>query len=352
MTGRVAAVRNRLIVAVAAVLLAWLFGWTSDEGLVMLLVAVVAGLLALARAWFGGVGVLAHWVFRYRSVDIGLRALGDIIGEHHDDMQRAGLVVPRRRRYHQALWSWRRRRQPRPVPDLVPRLRHRPQDGGILVSLEAVRAGMSQDDIVRAVPRLRSAWGVDVIDATARPGGRVVDLWIPLTDEARSAAEVGDAVEQRPDLEPVSPRAGREQGSAPAAVPPVNPTRPPDAPTVTVVQGGGARSDPTSSVPPKFRPQLQPDEKGRYELTMLPADAAHTFAPRTIEDPDPDVELNPRTDEIPVIEAPTSLPERQPPPPQPSRHPELNGGDGRVNPTDLDERHLRLGPHWRVGKER
>lgn len=349
MTGRAAAVRNRLLVAAVAVLLAWLFGWSSDEGLIMLLVGVVAAVLALARAWFGGMGVLAHWLFRYRGVDIGLRELGDIIGEHHDDMQRAGLVVPRPRRYHQALWSWRRRRQPRPMPDLVPRLRHRPQDEGILVTLEAVRAGMSQNDIVRAVPRLRSAWGVDVIRATARPGGRVVDLWIPLTDEGRRQTEAGDAVGHH-DLEPVTPRVGREPAIEEAREP--APVRPPDAPTI-VVQGSGARRDAPRPVesPPTFQPQLQPDERGRYELTMLPADAARTFAPRTIEDRHDSVETNPRTDEIPVIEAPTSLPPRKPPPPQPSRRPELNGGD-QANPTDVDEKHLRIGAHWRVGKER
>lgn len=366
MTGRAAAVRNRLLVAVAAILLAWLFGWTSDEGLVALLVALVALALAAVQAWCGGLGVVSQWLLRYRHSGIGVRALGDIIGEHHDDMVRAGLVVPRPRRFHQAWVSWRRRRPPRPLPDLVPRLRHRPVDGGILVSLEAVRAGMSQDDIVRAVPRLRSAWGVDVIRARPLPGGRVVDLWIPLTDEARADAEHDDAdglgdlddLGDLDELAPTSPRVGRDRPAVrrPATrdpqrrLPPISPARPPDAPTIVVAGRGERQPRREPDAPPRFQPRLEPDERGRYELTVLPPDAARTFEPRPLEDPR-SVEASPRTDEIPVVEAPTSLPARVPPPPQTSRQPELNGGD-RVNPTDVDERHLRLGPHWRVGKER
>ncbi|WP_420110798.1 hypothetical protein [Pseudactinotalea sp.] len=354
MTHRVAAVRNRLLVAAGAVLLAWLFGWSSDLGLVMLVIAVVAGVLAIMRGAFGGLPVLVHWVFRYRTLDIGLRQLGDIIGEHQDDMRRAGLVVSQGMRRPSLVMSMARRRryQPRPAPDLVPRLRHRPDDGGIVLSLEAVRAGMSQEEIVRALPRLKSAWGVDVVEATARPGGRVVDFRIPLTEDAvREAAD-------RDDLEPASPRVRpREETERrveperdrpePARAAP-GPDRPPDAPPVTVVGGREPRTETISrSRPPRIQPQLEPDERGRYELTMLPEDAARTFAPR------PPEERNPSTDEIPVIEAPTSLPTRATSHRSTPRRPEVNGGGERSNPTDLDERQMRLGGlHWRTGRER
>lgn len=351
MTARTAAVRNRLLVAVGAVLVAWLFGWTSDAGLAMLLAAVIALALAVMRGAFGGLPVLLHWLMRYRRVDIGLRRLGDIIGEHEDDMRRAGLVVsPGLRRPSLVMSMARRRRpyQPRPAPDLLPRLRHAPYEGGIVVSLEAVRAGMSQEEILDALPRLRSAWGVDAVEATPRPGGRVVDFRIPLTAEALGEPEWDD-------LEPVSPRvprpeAGRPRGHTRDEDPVEDPglARPPDAPPVTVVGGREARTETISRArPPRIQPQIEPDEHGRYELTMLPEDAARTFAPRPLENDG----RNPTTDEIPVIEAPTSLPVHTAARKQPSRRPEVNGGERR-NPTDVDERGLRLGAHWRTGKER
>ncbi|GAB2611683.1 hypothetical protein [Pseudactinotalea suaedae] len=365
MTGRAAAVRNRLLVAAGAVLLAWLFGWTDDAGLLMLLVAVVALALAVMRGMFGGLPVLLHWLFRYRAVDIGLRQLGDIIGEHEDDMRRAGLVVPQGMRRPSLLMSMARRRphHPRPAPDLVPRLRHAPDDGGIVISLEAVRAGMSQEEILRALPRLRSAWGVDVVEATARPGGRVVDFRIPMTEHALREAEGGgleprsprvlraEEVERRVDARDraaldraetdVPERAHRAQNSA---------ARPPDAPPVTVVGGRAPRTETINrSRPPRIQPQLEPDERGRYELTMLPEDAARTFAPRSTTDDDGP---NPSTDEIPVIEAPTNLPTRATAHRPTSPRTDLNGGGDRRNPTDVDERSLRLGAHWRTGKER
>jgi hypothetical protein len=360
MTRRAASIRNRLLVAAAATLLAWLFGWTSDEGLAMLLVAVVAAVLALTRAWFGGLGVLLSWLFRYRHVDIGLRQLGDMIGEHHDDMHRAGLVVPRGVRR-----SWipaRRRRRgsavPRSLPDLVPRLRHRPYDGGVVISLEAVRAGMSQEDLLRAVPRLRSAWGVDVVRAEATPGGRLVEFTIPMTEVARrQLEEVDDVNEQIADHQPTSPSAEAERTPpvSPAVRLPAQgvpgraaPVRPPDAPTVMVVQGGGSAAA-VRARPPTIQPQLQPDERGRYELTMLPADAASSYSPESLEEPD-EIDRNPSTDEIPVVQPPSRSSASMPP-----RLPPLTPGarvDGQRNPTDVDERGLRLGPHWRTGKER
>jgi hypothetical protein len=227
MSGRAAAVRNRLLVALAAVLLALLFGWSSDEGLLLLLLGTIALALAVMRAVFGGVVVLAHWLLRYRATGLGLRELGNIIGEHADDMQRAGLVVPRRRRP-----TLRRpKRYPRQLPDRVPRMRHRAYDDGIVVTLEAVRAGMSQDDIVRAVPRLRSAWGVDVIHADVKPGGRLVELTIP----------IGAAAEREPVAVPSASTAERAQ------------RRPPDAPPVTVVQGSD-RTGSHRTRPPMFTP--------------------------------------------------------------------------------------------------
>jgi len=366
MTGRAAAVRNRLLVAAGAVLLAWLFGWTDDAGLLMLLVALVALALAIMRGIFGGLPVLLHWLLRYRAVDIGLRQLGDIIGEHEDDMRRAGLVVSQGLRRPSLLMSMARRRphHPRPAPDLVPRLRHAPDDGGIVVSLEAVRAGMSQEEILLALPRLRSAWGVDVVEATARPGGRVVDFRIPMTAHA-----LGEAEDR--DLEPRSPRVlgaedterrvdardraafergeadGQERGRGAQR----GAARPPDAPPVTVVGGRELRTETIDRTrPPRIRPQLEPDEHGRYELTMLPEDAARTFAPRSTTEGDEGP--NPSTDEIPVIEAPTSLPTRATAHRPTSPRTDLNGGGERRNPTDVDERSLRLGAHWRTGKER
>lgn len=349
MTRRAAAVRNRLLVAVGALLLAWLFEWTSDAGLLMLLVAFVALVLAVLRGAFGGLPVLLHWLFRYRQVDIGLRQLGDIIGEHADDMRRAGLVVTQGARRPSLLWSLtsrRRYRAPRPAPDLIPRLRHAPDDGGIVISLEAVRAGMSQEEILSALPRLKSAWGVDLVHATARPGGRVVDFRIPMTDDARRQSADLD------DLEPVSPRVLRSEeterrADAEQRRSRPGPERPPDAPPIAVA-GSQPRTETISRTrPPRIQPQLEPDERGRYELTMLPEDAARTFAPRA-----PD-ERAPSTDEIPVIEAPTSLPTHATAARPPARRPEVNGGGERINPTDLDEREMRLGGlHWRTGKER
>lgn len=353
MSGRALAVRNRLLVAAGAVLLAWLFEWTSDAGLLMLLVAVVATVLALMRGWFGGLPVLLHWLLRYRKVDIGLRELGDIIGEHDDDMHRAGLVVRQAPRRPPVWTYWRRRRPmlPRPRPDLLPRMRHRPYDGGIVVSLEAVRAGMSQEEILAAAPRLRSAWGVDVVRGEAKPGGRVVEFTIPFGEETHA----DDDGVPRPELyEPASPElddAARHAPRGPVA-------RPPDAPTVAVVQGrrgtGTTAQRPSSSAtrPPTIHPQLQPDERGRYELTVLPADAARTFEPRPPEEPSDreGTARNPTTAEIPVIEAPTSLPARTPAR-APSSKPLLNGG-ATTNPTDVDERQLRLGAQWRTGRSR
>lgn len=341
MSGRAAAVRNRLLVAGAAVLLAWLFGWTSDEGLLMLLVAALALVVALMRATFGGLLVLAHWVLRYRLAGLGLRELGDIIGEHRDDMRRAGLVVSQGS--HR---PWRRRdRRPRPLPDLVPRLRHRPYDGGIVVSLEAVRAGMSQDEILRALPRLRSAWGVDVVEAEAKAGGRIVEFRIPLTEQARADVDLR-ADDDRPAESDRAPRVQRVSER----------NRPPDAPPVVVVQASRPAEPRTETLaarrgrPPTIRPQLQPDDHGNYELTMLPIDAAHTFAPRPIDEPDrpPEAERrSPRTDEIPVQAARADAPE----PPRISTRPVLNGGDPQL-PTAVDERGLRIGAQWRTGKDR
>ncbi|WP_156253173.1 hypothetical protein [Pseudactinotalea terrae] len=355
MTGRASAVRNRLLVAGLAVLLAWLFEWTSDAGLLMLLLAVVALLLAIMRGAFGGLPVLLHWLLRYRKVDIGLRQLGDIIGEHEDDMRRSGLVVSRGMRRPSVLWALTRRRAPqaRPLPDLVPRLRHAPYDGGIVVSLEAVRAGMSQQEILDALPRLRSAWGVDDVEATARSGGRVVDFRIPMTEDALAGAE---PTSPRDGREPRSPRvlraeeaAGGERRSHEEEDAACEPglRRPPDAPPVTVVDGREARTETINrAYPPRIRPGLEPDEHGRYELTMLPADAARTFAPRSTEGGS-----NPSTDEIPVIEAPTSLPEHTSAGRQGGRNPVINGGEA-ASPTHVDERELRLGAQWRTGRGR
>lgn len=354
MSGRAAAVRNRLLVALAAVLLALLFGWSSDEGLLLLLLGTIALALAVMRAAFGGVVVLAHWLLRYRAIGLGLRELGDIIGEHADDMQRAGLVVPRRRRP-----TLRRpKRYPRQLPDRVPRMRHRAHEDRIVVTLEAVRAGMSQDDIVRAVPRLRSAWGVDVIHADVRPGGRLVELTIP----------IGAAAERAPAVDPLPSATDRSQ------------QRPPDAPPVSVVQGSD-RTGSQRTRPPSFRPapSLQPDEHGRYELTMLPLDAARTFAPRGSEERAPAALVTsaperpeqdpaePRTDEIPVL-TPARQVAAAPPSPGPRPRAEplprvVPPSDvemptpastllepGSPSPTDIDERSLRLGPQWRTGK--
>ncbi len=356
MTGRVAAVRNRLLVAVGAVLLAWLFGWTSDEGLLMLLVAVVALALAVMRGLFGGLGVLGHWLFRYRRVGIGLAELGDIIGEHRDDMRRAGLVVSQRRPLMWRRWHKQQLRQ-RPLPDLLPRLRHRPYDGGIRVTLEAVRAGMSQEEILRALPRLRSAWGVDQVRAVAKPGGRVVEVTIPFTDRARAELDLDDGVPREPE-----PVRRREPVAAPARG-----ERPPDAPPVQVVQGSA--SEPRTEAfaararPPRIRPQLEPDERGHYDLEMLPIDAARTFAPRSPDDMSralpvtaaADDEPPPSTDEMPVIAPPTRVPTSVPTSvavrdtARPARR---SPDEPTPNPTHIDERDLRLGPHWRTGKER
>lgn len=354
MTGRAAAVRNRLLIALVAGLLGWFFGWTSDEGLVMLVVGIVALVLALLQAWCGGIAVLGHWLFRYRHVDIGLRQLGDLIGEHSDDMHRAGLVVPRGTR--SSVWAWwRPKSTARPLPDLVPRLRHRPYDGGIVLSLEAVRAGMSQEDLLRAVPRLRSAWGVDVVRADAKPGGRLVEFTIPMTDEARRAVvDEPDPVGAR-WTEPAGRRSVDEDRFEPMPAPARGaerrePVRPPDGRTVTVVQAGGRERSSTAPRPrpPSIQPQLTPDDHGRYELTMLPADAARTFSPRPMDQPAGD-DRNPSTAEIPVIEAPSGTIAREParPPSAPPRR-----SVEMPNPTAIDERELRLGPHWRVGKER
>lgn len=348
MTGRAAAVRNRLIVAVGAVLVAWLFSWgATDLGVILILVAVLALALAVMRGVFGGVPVLYYWLIRYRAIDIGLRELGDIIGEHRDDMQRAGLVVRQGMRRPSFI---RPTKQPRARPGLVPRLRHRSYPDGIVVSLEAVRAGMSQEEIVAALPRLRSAWGVDVVSAEVKPGGRIVEFTIPVTDSGRSEVEARIA-----EAEPSSPREPAPMRARPQS-------RPPDAPTVVVPGGGRAVTTTTRSRPPTIEPQLRPDAHGRYQLTMLPADAARTFSPERVDGPRQppagsppprgDGERGPRTDEIPVIEAPERLPAREPAEPVTSRNPVLNGGGDRANPTDVDERELRIGAHWRTGKQR
>lgn len=249
---------------------------------------------------------------------------------------------------------------PRALPDLVPRLRHRPYDGGVVISLEAVRAGMSQDDLIRAVPRLRSAWGVDVVRAEAKPGGRLVEFTIPMTEAARQELEESEDVnEQIAENQPTSPSAQAEWRPtvSPDARPPTQrvagraePVRPPDAPPVMVVQGGGsAAAAAIRARPPTIQPQLQPDERGRYELTMLPADAASSYSPESLEEPD-EIDRNPSTDEIPVVQAPSRSGASMPP-----RLPPITPGprvDGQRNPTDVDERGLRLGPHWRTGKER
>src|SRR5690606_41796253 len=115
---------------------------------------------------------------------------------------------------------------------------------------------------------------------------------------------------------------------------PTSPARRRDARTGVAAGGAGRQLRREPDAPPRFQPRLEPDGRGGDELTVLPPDAARTFEPRPLEDPR-SVEASPRTDEIPVVEAPTSLPARAPPPPQTSRQPDLNGGD-RVNPTDVD----------------
>ncbi|MFV0251915.1 MAG: hypothetical protein ACK5H2_01080 [Beutenbergiaceae bacterium] len=337
MSRRALAVVKRVAVALVALLLGWLFDWSSTAGLVMLAVAVIALILAIMRVAFGGLPVLLSWLIRYHNAEIRLRELGDIVGEHHDDMLWAGLAV--RQPLRQRNWRGKLLMRPMPRPDLVPKMRHRPYSDGIIVRLEAVRAGMSQEEILQALPRLRSAWGVDLVTAEPQPGGRVVEFTIPTTEHGRQEMEF----EQRQADPPIEP-----QRTSP-------PARPPDAPPAQVVQG----QDPEVALstsgepvhPPTFRPLPRP-RQGHLELDPVPTEAARTFAPAPVEPDDRGgTAHNLPTDEIPVLQRASSrVVSAEASDPGGTRAPADDWGDD--NPTKIDERKLRLGAQWRTGSHR
>lgn len=155
-------------------------------------VAFVGGVLRLA---VGGYGVLFAWLVRYRRT-VPIRVLGDIIGEYRDDMVDVGLAVERKSR----------RAQPKPTlaadgtvtmasqgpPQYtLPRYRHDPDPVGIRITMHPVRGAQTQEDLIAAVPRLRSAWGVDRIDATP-VGAREVQFVLHVLDafEGTRAADL------------------------------------------------------------------------------------------------------------------------------------------------------------------
>lgn len=344
MSRRAQSVTKRLGVAVVAALLAWLFGWTSNAGLLMVAIAVAALALAIMRGWFGGLRVLWAWVRHYRHSNITLPYLGDIVGEHDDDMLAAGLSVPQPLR--QRSWRGKVLARPMPRPPAVPKMQHHPYAEGIIVRLVAVRAGMSQEEILTALPRLRSAWGVDLLAGRALPGGRIVEFTIPTTDrgirELRWAQEDAQA------------QAQATSGSDSAA------TRPPDAPPAQVIQGNDQAlalsvSGELPVRPPRYQPQVLPDEYQayqEYEVAALPVDAARTFAPRPLEREERVLAgvQEPSTDEFPVVEQASPV-HRPPSPAGPARSPGPDFGD-RAIPTDVSEKSTRLGAQWRTGSHR
>lgn len=385
MSSRAAAIRNRLLIAAALVAIAVaLMGWSSDEGLLLLLAALLLVVAAVIHAVVGGVLVLATWLLRYRHTALGPRALGDIIGEHADDMARAGLAVQP---------PWRRSILPKILQsrraDLVPRLRHRPDGGDVVVTLEAVRAGLSQEELVAALPRLRSAWGVDRLSARPLPGGRRVEFRIHLDDDGPDDGTPGAAVSQespavREELRrhrPPSPRhpddrpdrrdrddggrarAGRaDDGRDDARPRPVR--RPPDAPPVEIVQGGGALERSRAlAVRDDLPPRIPP--AGESSWAQLEPEPTTAPIPLGGGERDPRPGEGPRPGKSP---APTTF--RRRPEPVLQREPEsdvgrLTGSRGSTSssgsrrrrddnpplPTDVDERSTRLSAIWRSGRD-